>query len=122
MNYVSQTLLYFFLRNKKIIVLLKSFEKLLYPFFKRKNLKFLLSSKLFNFVQLFSKGKIFFLIKEKKDRFFSNQQKINLDNRILKNLFQKGYSEISCIDKKKVYDAQKYFQSKRTESMQKKSF
>ena len=112
MNYIFQTLLYFFLRNKRIKVFFKSFEKLLYPLFKKKNLAFLLSSKVFNFVQLFSKGKIFFLIKEKKNHFFSNEQKISLDNIILKNLFQKGYSEISFVDKKKVYDAQEYFQSK----------
>ena len=60
MDSLSKTLLYFFLRNNKIKVLFKFFEKLLYPFFKKKNLKYLLSSKIFNFVQLFSKGKIFF--------------------------------------------------------------
>ncbi len=113
MDSLSKTLLYFFLRNNKIKVLFKFFEKLLYPFFKKKNLKFLLSSKIFNFVQLFSKGKVFFLIKEKKNQFFLAQQKTDLDNKVLKDLFQKGYSEILCIDKNKVYNAQKYFQSKK---------
>lgn len=113
MNSVSKTLLYFFLRNNKSKVLFKFFEKLLYPFFKKKNLKFLLSSKIFNFVQLFSKGKIFFLIKEKKDQFFLTKQKINSDNKILKDLFKKGYSEVLCVDKNKVNDAEEYFKSKK---------
>ena len=75
MDSLSKTLLYFFLRNNKIKVFFKFFEKLLYPFFKKKNLKFLLSSKIFNFVQLFSKGKIFFLIKKKKKSIFFNSAK-----------------------------------------------
>ena len=110
---LSKTLLCFFLRNNKIKVFFKFFEKLLYPFFKKKNLKFLLSSKIFNFVQLFSKGKIFFLIKQKKNQFFLTQQKIHLDDKVLKDLFQKGYSEVLCVDKNKVYNAQQYFQSKK---------
>ena len=113
MNFVSKTLLYFFLRNNKSKVLFKFFEKLLYSFFKKKNLKFLLSSKIFNFVQLFSKGKVFFLIKQEKDQFFLTKQKINSDNAILKNIIEKGYSEVFCIDKNKVDDAQEYFKSKK---------
>jgi len=113
MNSVSKTLLYFFLRNNKSKVLFKFFEKLLYSFFKKKNLKFLLSSKIFNFVQLFSKGKVFFLIKQKKNQFFLTKQKIDSDDTILKNIFEKGYSEVFCIDKNKVDDAQEYFKSKK---------
>ncbi len=113
MNSVSKTLLYFFLRNNKSKVLFKFFEKLLYSFFKKKNLKFLLTSKIFNFVQLFSKGKVFFLIKQKKNQFFLTKQKIDSDDTILKNIFEKGYSEVFCIDKNKVEDAQEYFKSKK---------
>ena len=61
----------------------------------------------------FQKVKFFFLIKKKKNQFFLTQQKINLDDKILNDLFQKGYSEVLCIDKNKVYNAQKYFQSKK---------
>ena len=112
-NYKLKTLLYFLLRNKKTKVLFKFLEKILFSYFKKKDLKFLLSNKLFNFIQMFSKGKFFFLIKKKKNEFFLNEQKKNKENIILKNIFEKGYSEISEVSNKKIIDAQEYFKSKK---------
>ena len=112
-NYKLKTLLFFLLRNKRTKVLFKFLEKILFSYFKKKDLKFLLSNKLFNFIQMFSKGKFFFLIKQKKNEFFLNEQKKNKENIILKNIFEKGYSEISEVNDKKIFDAQEYFKSKK---------
>ena len=53
------------------------------------------------------------MIKQKKNQFFLTKQKIDSDDTILKNIFEKGYSEVFCIDKNKVADAQEYFKSKK---------
>ncbi len=113
LNYKLKNLLYFLLKNKKFKVLFKFFEKILHPYFKKKNLKFLLSSKLFNFIQMFSKGKVFFLIKQKRNEFFLNEKKDNQKDIILENLFEKGYSEILDINNKKIIETQEYFKSKK---------